>query len=243
MTAVRDADVVVLTDVDDTLLDNDRVTEDLRRFLDERFGPDQRARYFELFEELRASEGFADYLGALQRYRLLNENDPRVLSMSSWLVDYPFAERLLPGAREALRRLRRLGPTVIVSDGDAVFQPRKIVRSGLWDAVDGRVLVYVHKEQRLDDVATRYPAERYVMLDDKLRILSAVKRAWGDRVTTVFVRQGHYALDPEIERAYPPADLTVAAIGDVAGLDDATLLGSGAPRGAVARSTEGRGTR
>jgi FMN phosphatase YigB (HAD superfamily) len=216
--------VVVLTDVDDTLLDNDRIVADLRAYLDERFGRVQRARYFELFEQLRASEGFADYLGALQRYRLERQHDPTVLSMSSWLVDYPFADRVLPGAFQALERLIRLGPVVILSDGDAVFQPRKVMRSGLWDAVEGRVLIYVHKEERLDEVARRYPADRYVLLDDKLRILTAVKGAWGDRVTTVFVRQGHYARDAALTASYPPADRSVETIAEVATLTDPELL-------------------
>ncbi|MEX0754945.1 MAG: HAD family hydrolase [Actinomycetota bacterium] len=215
--------VVALTDVDDTLLDNDRVTADLRAHLDATFGVPLRERYFEIFEQIREDEGFADYLGALQRYRLTNLHDPRVLEMSSWLVDYPFAERVLPGALDAVRRLERLGTTAILSDGDAVFQPRKIVRSGLWDAVAGNVLIYVHKEEQLAYVERRFPAERYVVLDDKLRILTVIKQAWAERVTTVFVRQGHYALDPDIVGAYPAADVTVDAIADVAALTDRDL--------------------
>lgn len=222
---MQQPDVLVLTDVDDTLIDTDRVTADLRSYLDDTLGAEMRERYFAIFEQIRAEEGFADYLGAIQRYRLTSEHDPRLLLMSSWLVDYPFAERILPGALDTLDRLARLGPTVVFSDGDAVFQPRKIIRSGLWKIVDGRVMIFVHKETELAYVQHHYPARHYVVLDDKLRILSAIKREWGERVTTVFVRQGHYANDPQIVAALPPADVTVNSIADVAPLTDAILRG------------------
>ena len=212
------AAVVFLVDVDNTLLDNDRVTADLRRHLDEAVGTEGRVRYWALFEELRAELGYADYLGALQRYRREFPHDMRLLTVSGFLVDYPFAERLFPGALDVLARFRKWGPTVILSDGDVVFQPRKVERSGLGRAVDG-VLIYVHKERELDDVARRHPADHYVLVDDKLRVLSAVKAAWGARVTTVFPRQGHYALDPKALADYPPADLTVERIGDLADHD------------------------
>ena len=212
------ADIVFLLDCDNTLLDNDRVQEDLSAHLAREFGAASRDRYWEIFEELRAELGYADYLGALQRYRLGDQGDPRLLRMSSFLVDYPFARRVYPGTLEALRHLAGLGTTVILSDGDVVFQPRKIERSGLWDAVDGRVLVYVHKEVMLDAVAARYPAKHYVMIDDKLRLLAAMKEAWGARLTTVFVRQGHYALDAALVRLYPPADVTIERIADIVNL-------------------------
>ena len=201
-------------DVDNTLLDNDLVTADLRRHLDRAVGPEGRARYWALFEQLRAELGYADYLGALQRYRLEFPHDMRLLTVSGFLVDYPFANRLYPGSLDVLARFRGWGPTVILSDGDVVFQPRKVERSGLGRAVDG-VLIYVHKERELDDVERRYPADHYVLVDDKLRVLTAVKRAWGGRVTTVFPRQGHYAHDPETLAANPAADLTVERIGDL----------------------------
>jgi FMN phosphatase YigB (HAD superfamily) len=130
-------------------------------------------------------------------------------------VDYPFADRLYPGALAAIAYLRRWGPTVIVSDGDVVFQPLKIQRSGLWQAVEGRVLIYIHKELMLDDVERRYPARHYVMVDDKLRILAAMKSILAGRLTTVFPRQGQYALDPRIASAYPPADIAIDRIGDL----------------------------
>lgn len=209
------AEVVFLFDCDNTLLDNDRVQADLRTHLEQEFGPRNRDRYWQIFEELRAELGYADYLGALQRYRLGANNDPRLLLMSSFLVDYPFADRLYPGALAVLEHVRRWGPTVILSDGDVVFQPRKIQRSGLWDAVEGRVLIYIHKELTLDDVEQRYPARHYVMIDDKLRILAAMKAIWRDRLTTVFARQGHYALDPENAAAYPAADFAVERIGEL----------------------------
>jgi FMN phosphatase YigB (HAD superfamily) len=216
------AAVVFLVDVDNTLLDNDHVTADLRRHLDEAVGPEGRARYWALFEQLRLELGYADYLGALQRYRLEFPRDLRLLTVSGFLVDYPFANRLYPGSLDVLERFRSWGPTVILSDGDVVFQPRKVQRSGLAEAVDG-VLIYVHKERELEDVERRYPAEHYVLVDDKLRVLTAVKRAWGARVTTVFPRQGHYAHDPEALAGHPPADLTVERIGDLVDHDLASL--------------------
>ncbi|HEX7295654.1 MAG TPA: HAD family hydrolase [Pyrinomonadaceae bacterium] len=218
--------VVFLFDCDNTLLDNDRVVVDLRMHLESEFGTQNRDRYFEIFEALRKELGYADYLGALQRYRLGAMNDPRLLQMSSYLVDYPFADRLYPGALDAIEHLGARGSTVILSDGDVVFQPRKIQRSGLWDAVDGRVLIYIHKEQMLHDVAQRYPARHYVMVDDKLRILAAMKNIWRNRVTTVFPRQGHYALDPHNVATYAAADLTVDRIGDLVECDYSVFLKS-----------------
>jgi FMN phosphatase YigB (HAD superfamily) len=229
------AAVVFLVDVDNTLLDNDHVTADLRRHLDEAVGAEGRTRYWALFEQLRVELGYADYLGALQRYRLEFPRDLRLLTVSGFLVDYPFANRLYPGSLDVLERFRSWGPTVILSDGDVVFQPRKVQRSGLAEAVDG-VLIYVHKERELEDVERRYPAEHYVLVDDKLRVLTAVKRAWGARVTTVFPRQGHYAHDPEALAGHPPADLTVEHIGDLVDHDLATLL---ACAGAVAAGPAG----
>jgi FMN phosphatase YigB (HAD superfamily) len=208
-------DVVVLLDCDNTLLDNDLVEEDLRDHLAREFGSANRDRYWGILEELRSELGYADYLGALQRYRLGDTSDPRLLLMSSFLVDYPFASRLYPGALDAIRHLRSWGLTVILTDGDVVFQPRKIQRSGLWAAVEGRVLIYIHKERVLEAVAERYPGRHYVMVDDKLRILAAMKQAWNDRLTTIFPRQGHYALDPKNVEAFPAADVTVERIGDL----------------------------
>src|SRR5512135_2521113 len=187
--------VVFLFDVDNTLLDNDSVGNDLRHYIEREFGPESKDRYFAIMEELRAELGYADYLGALQRYRLEEMCDPRLLMMSSFLVDYPFADRVYPGSFAALNHVGKWGPTVILSDGDAVFQPRKVQRSGLWEAVDGRVLIYIHKEQMLAAVERTYSARHYVMVDDKLRILSAMKEIWGSRLTTIFPQQGHYALD------------------------------------------------
>jgi len=218
--------LVFLFDVDNTLLDNDRIEKDLRRHLEQEFGGEKRDRYFAVFEDLRAELGYADYLGALERYRLLDLCDPRLLEISSYLVDYPFANRLYPGSLDALEHVRQWGLTVILSDGDAVFQPRKVQRSGIWEAVEGRVLIYVHKEEMLDDVERNYPAGHYVMVDDKLRILTAMKNVWGDRLITVWPRQGHYALDPRAPAMYPPADLTLERIGDFAGYDLSELPGN-----------------
>jgi FMN phosphatase YigB (HAD superfamily) len=217
--------VVFLLDVDNTLLDNDRIEADLRNHLEREFGPESRDWYWAIFEALRAELGYADYLGALQRYRLGDLNDPRLLLMSSFLVDYPFAKRLYPGSVDVVKHLRAWGPTVILSDGDVVFQPRKVQRSGLWEAVEGRVLIYIHKEQMLDAVVRRYPAGHYIMVDDKLRILAAMKDVLGNRLTTVFPRQGHYALDPKIVTAYPPADITIERVGELLNCDLSALLG------------------
>jgi FMN phosphatase YigB (HAD superfamily) len=211
--------VVFLVDVDNTLLDNDGIQQDLKDHLERAFGLASRERYWTILEDLFAELGYRDYIGALQRYRVEHPRDVELLSMSSFLLDYPFADRLFPAALELLKRLRSLGPTVILSDGDVVFQPRKVERAGLSDAVDGRVLIYIHKEEALDDVERRYPAAHYVLVDDKLRILEAVKRFWGGRVTTVFPRQGIYAHDPQVISAFAPADVTIERIGDLLDFD------------------------
>ncbi|MDA8090472.1 MAG: HAD family hydrolase [Nitrospiraceae bacterium] len=217
-------EIVFLFDVDNTLLDNDQVENDLRQHIEDEFGAQNRERYFTIFEELRSELGYADYLGALQRYRLEDMCDPRLLMMSSFLVDYPFANRVYPGALEALKHVGRRGTTVILSDGDVVFQPRKVQRSGLWEAVEGRVLIYIHKERMLAEVERLYPALHYVMVDDKLRILKAMKDVWGGRLTTVFPKQGHYALDPGTLAAYPPADISIEHIGALVNYDLAAFL-------------------
>ncbi len=217
MTAPQD--VVFLFDVDNTLLDNDRVQDDLKSHLEDGFGVETRDRYFAILENLYAELGYADYLGALQRYRLEDMCDPRLLMMSTFLVDYPFADRLYPGSLAAIQHVRSWGAPVILSDGDVVFQPRKVQQSGLWDAVEGRVLIYIHKEQMMADVERHYPARHYVMIDDKIAILAAMKKVWGDRLTTVWPRQGHYALDPRAVAAYPKADLTIEHIGELVDYD------------------------
>ena len=215
------APIVFLVDVDNTLLDNDRIQDDLKRHLEREFGAACRDRYWTILEALFVELGYRDYLGALQRYRAEHPQDIHLVSMSSYLVDYPFANRLFPGALDVLERFRVWGPTVILSDGDVVFQPRKVERSGISEAVDGHVLIYIHKEKALDDVEQRYPAQHYVLVDDKPRILAAVKEAWGERVTTIFPRQGQYARDA---KAYRPADVTVERIGDLLTHDLPELL-------------------
>jgi len=217
---VPPADVAFLVDVDNTLLDNGAVVAGLRRHLRDTVGADGEHRYWEIFEELFRDPGFADYLGALQRYSLEHPRDPRLFEISLFLLNYPFAEHLYPRALDVLAQLRTRAPVAIVSDGDVVFQPYKVKRSGLWDAAAGHVLIYIHKEQMLDDIERRYPARRYVMVDDKIYVLAAIKAIWKERVTTVFVRQGHYALDARLVAASPPADVTVEAIGDMIELAD-----------------------
>ena len=215
--------IVFLVDVDNTLLDNDRIQADLKRHLEREFGAACRDRYWAILEQLFTDLGYRDYLGALQRYRVEHPQDIHLLSMSSYLVDYPFANRLYPGALDVLERMRGWGKTVILSDGDVVFQPRKVERSGIFEAVDGHVLIYIHKEEELVDVEQRYPARRYVLVDDKPRILAAVKKAWGERVMTILPRQGQFALAADAN-SFPPADLTVERIGDLAAYDLPALL-------------------
>ena len=223
------APVVFLFDVDNTLLDNDRVTADLKQHLTHEVAPERQQRYWAIYEQLRAELGYADYLGALQRYRTEYPRDPRLLTVSRFLVNYPFANRLFPNSLDVLDQCKQWGKAVILSDGDVVFQPRKIERSGLFDAVDGNVLIYVHKEQELDDVAQQYPARQYVLVDDKLRILAAVKKVWSSRVTTVFPRQGHYARDPQAAASYPAADVSLERIGDLLNYDLKKLLEAARP--------------
>ena len=215
------APLVFLVDVDNTLLDNDRIQDDLKRHLEREFGAACRDRYWTILEALFVELGYRDYLGALQRYRTEHPQDMHLMALSSYLVDYPFANRLYPGALDVLERFRAWGPTVILTDGDVVFQPRKVERSGISEAVNGHVLIYIHKEKALDDIEQRYPAQHYVLVDDKPRILTAVKDAWGERVSTIFPRQGQYARDA---KAYRPADLTVERIGDLLAHDLPELL-------------------
>jgi FMN phosphatase YigB (HAD superfamily) len=211
--------IVFLVDVDNTLLDNDGIQQDLKDHLERVFGLAARERYWRILEDLFAELGYRDYIGALQRYRVEHPYEVELLSMSTFLMDYPFSKRLFPLAIEVLKRLSSLGKTVILSDGDVVFQPRKVEHAGLSAAVGGRVLIYIHKEKALDDIERRYPAEHYVLVDDKLRILTAVKQVWGERVTTVFPRQGSFARDPKMAGVFPPADVTIERIGDLLDCD------------------------
>ncbi len=217
-------DIVFLFDVDNTLLDNDRVETDIKTYLEQAFGAGGRDNYWRHLEELRSELGYVDYLGALERFRLEMMQHPEVLRMSSWLIDYPFADRLYPGALDIVSHVKQFASPVILSDGDAVFQPRKIERSGLWKLFEDRVLVYIHKEQELDEVARLYPARHYVLVDDKLRILATVKKIWKARVTTVYVKQGHYARELQAGAVYPPADIEIAQIGDLVSCNFLTSL-------------------
>ena len=217
--------VVFLFDVDNTLLDNDRVTADLKGQLERELGHEREERYWTIFEELRTELGYADYLGALQRYRAIYPRDPQVLTFSEFLLHYPFANRLFPNSLDAVEHVKQFGTPVILSDGDVVFQPHKIHDSGLYEVFNGAVLIYIHKEVELEDVEKRYPADHYFLIDDKLRILTAIKKIWGERVTTVFVRQGHYALDEKAISAYPHADFTIERIGDLVELTLTGLTG------------------
>jgi len=212
-------EVVFLVDVDNTLLDNDRIREDIQRDFEAAYGAQSRDRYWAIQERLFVDLGYRDYLGALQIYRKEYPEDMRVLSMASYLIDYPFADRVYPGALAALRRLREWGVAVILTDGDVVFQPRKVERAGLAQAVDGNVLVYVHKEAAVADIERHYPARHYVVVDDKLRLLDAIKRIWAKRVTTVFVRQGAFAHDAAALASLAPADVTIEHIADLLASD------------------------
>jgi FMN phosphatase YigB (HAD superfamily) len=219
-----EAKAVFLFDVDNTLLDNDRVIADLHRHLQCEVGQERADRYWAIFEQLRDELGYADYLGALQRYRIEYPRELKLLTVSRFLVNYPFANRLFPNSLDAIEHAKNSGTAALLTDGDVVFQPSKVDRSGLDEAVDNNVLVYVHKELQLDDVEHRFPADHYVLVDDKLRILTEVKKLWGPRVTTVFVRQGHYALDPDIIAKNPPADVSIERIGDFVKLDLGKLI-------------------
>lgn len=215
---------VFLVDVDNTLVDNDGIQQDLKDHLEQTYGVAARDRYWRILEDLMVELGYRDYIGALQTFRVEHPSDIELLAMSSFLMDYPFAERLYPRALDVLKRLRSLGPTVILSDGDVVFQPRKVEHAGLARVADGNVLIYIHKEEALEDVERRFPAEHYILIDDKLRILDAVKRIWGTRVTTVFPRQGQYAHDAKVVSALPPPDVTIERIGDLMDIDLVRLL-------------------
>jgi FMN phosphatase YigB (HAD superfamily) len=206
---------VFFFDVDNTLVDNDRIAADLQRHLQNKVGPGSAERYWQIFEQLRTELGYADYLGALQRYRVELPRDPKLLQVSYFMINYHFANRLFPESLDAVEHARCLGRTVILSDGDVVFQPRKVDRSGLYDAFEGHVLIYVHKELELDDVEAKYPAQHYVMIDDKVRLLAAIKQHWGTRVTTIFPRQGHYAHDAALVAKYPKPDITIERIGEL----------------------------
>jgi hypothetical protein len=224
--SVTASTTVFLFDVDNTLLDNDSVQDDLKEHLEQAYGKAARDRYWEILEKLRSELGYVDYLGALERFRIERIHRPDILRMSSWLVDYPFATRLYPGALAAVKHVQQWGTAVILSDGDAVFQPRKVERSGLWRAFDNHVLIYIHKEQELGDVERFYPAEHYVLIDDKLRILAEVKKIWGERVTTIFPKQGHYAHDAKTLAEFPAADIELAKIADLMTCDLSQLPGS-----------------
>ena len=213
-------------DVDNTLLDNDRVVDDLRKFLRMEVGAGPCDRYWTIFEQIREQCGFADYLGALQRYRSEHRHDMRLLAVSRYLIDYPFANRLFPNSLDAIQHVQQWGQVALLTDGDVVFQPHKVQRAGLDEVVDGHVLIYVHKQNELSDVAARYPSKHYVVIDDKLHILTAIKKIWGRKVTTVFARQGHYARDPKIVETNPPADVTIDHIGELLEYDLQDLIGS-----------------
>jgi hypothetical protein len=220
----RRSQVVFLFDIDNTLLDNDHVSVDLQKHLAREVGREGAQRYWQIFERLRHELGYADYLGALQEYRRKHPDDLRLLTVSRFMIEYPFANRLFPNSLDSIAHVRRWGPTVLLSDGDVVFQPRKAERSGLTEAVEGRVLIFTHKEHELANVVARFPARHYVMMDDKIRILTAMKKIWGKKLTTVFVRQGHYALDVKKVASYPPADLSITRIGDLLNYRLAQLL-------------------
>ena len=224
---MTDQRTVFLFDVDNTLLNNDRVTADLKNYLEKQVGHERQQHYWDMFEQIRAELGYADYLGALQRYRIEYPRDPSLLTVSHFLINYPFATRLYPDSLDAVEYVKQWGPAVVLSDGDVVFQPRKIERSGIAETVGRNVLIYIHKEQELQDVEQRYPADHYVLIDDKLRILTAVKKVWGRKVTTVFPRQGHYALDAKLVSSLPPADISIERIGDLLHCSREQLLAAG----------------
>ena len=236
---MSDPRIVFLFDVDNTLLDHDRVVADVRRFMEHEIGKDRQQRYWEILETLRAEIGYVDYLGTLQRYRAEYPHNASILKISLYLINYPFANRLFPNSLDVIDHVKQWGTAAILSDGDAVFQPRKIECSGLWDAVEGNVRIYVHKERELADVEKKLPGDHYVVIDDKLKLLTAIKEQWKDRVTTIFPKQGHYAHDPKNQAAYPPADISIERIGDLLDFDLPRILSAKAANGASARGSRG----
>jgi len=235
---MSDPRIVFLFDVDNTLLDHDRVVADLRRFMEREIGKERQQRYWEILETVRAELGYVDYLGTLQRYRAEYPHNASILKVSLYLINYPFANRLFPNALDVIDHVKQWGTAAILSDGDAVFQPRKIEGSGLWDAVDGNVRIYVHKEFELADVEKKLPGDHYVVIDDKLKLLTAIKEQWKDRVTTIFPKQGHYARDPKNLASYPPADISIERIGDLLEFDLPRMLSA-----KTASSVSARGSR
>ncbi|MEO8742820.1 MAG: HAD family hydrolase [Lysobacteraceae bacterium] len=212
-------DTVFLLDVDNTLLDNDRFSADLRARLTQDFGAPENERYWTIYDALRNQRGYADYLDALQEFRAGHDGDPKMSLLSAFLLEYPFADRFYPHTMKAIAHLRSLGLPVVLSDGDIVFQPRKIQRSGIWDAVDGRVMICVHKQRSLVQMQQRFPAAHYVMVDDKPQLLAEMKQLMGETLTTVFVRQGHYAAESVNIRIEPAPDHTIERIGDLCNFD------------------------
>jgi FMN phosphatase YigB (HAD superfamily) len=219
-------EILFLLDVDNTLLDNDRFTADLSARLVRGFGTGGRDRYWAQFARLRDELGYADYLGSLQAFRTGLEEHPDLLQMSSFLLDYPFAQLLYPRALETIAQLRTLGLPVVMSDGDVVYQPRKVQRSGIWEAVEGRVLIQPHKQHALDAMQRCYPAAQYVMVDDKRELLAAMKQTLGTRLATIFVRQGHYAIESADRVIHPPPDISIECISGLIGLDRAHFAGA-----------------
>lgn len=217
-------DIVFLLDVDNTLLDNDRFGADLTTRIEQLFGAAERQRFWSIYDELRAEVGYADYLGALQRFRSGLEEKPELLQMSPFMLEYPFVERLFPRAIDAIVHLSAIGMPAVMSDGDIVFQPRKIQRSGIWAAVSGRVLITRHKERALPAMQRQFPASHYVMVDDKPQLLAAMKSVLSMRLTTVFVRQGHYAVESAGTMIDPPPDITIERIADLLDLQRANFF-------------------
>ena len=217
------APVTFLVDVDNTLLDNDGIRADFEAHLLSAYGEAAREAYWTIQERRFAELGFRDYLGAVEEWWTDARRDPALLAFSEFILEYPYAERLYPDALDVVAWLRRAGPVVALTDGDAVFQARKVSRSGVAAAVDA-VLIYLHKEDELDDVERRHPARHYVLVDDKLRILAAVKEHWRERVTTVLPLQGQFANDADVVASYPAADVTIAAIAELLDVEPEALV-------------------
>ncbi len=209
--------LVFLIDVDNTLIDNDAVKKDLDEHITVELGPALAARFWEIYEQARKERETVDIPLALSRLRtqtsLADMDEQTYLHVHSIFDNYPFFERLYPGTLETLHYLRTLGLTVIVSDGDRFFQAEKIFASNLAEAVEGRVLIYIHKQQHLDEIVRQYPADHYVMIDDKPEILADTKELWGKRVTTAFVQQGKYAAEQKPPNFAP--DISVLHIADL----------------------------
>lgn len=218
----RIAPVAFLFDVDNTLLDNDRVRAELAETIERIVGPERGEAFWESYEQVRRDRDYVDYPNTIARFGRAFPDEVGYPDVADAILGYPYRAAVFPGAHDVLRQAQRVGPVAILTDGDPVYQPAKVARAGLTEAIDGPVLVFDHKEQHLAEVERRVPAERYVMVDDKPRILAAMSDRLGERMSTLHVCQGRYAHAAEHDE-FPDADRTVDAIAELLDVDLASV--------------------